>query len=268
MEYVVNDRTISYNASGERITGESRVLLHHATDLTKLTTWSERGFNVEPCFDEATYQTFRRNTLELLFRCWRNAGLDIPEGFRPEHYHTIVPDLQSHLRAVQETKLLSTRDFPVPIEVVEKRISEICGVTLGALNPFDQQAVFHFRVIRPLSGDNNPLHRDVWLEDYDDCINLYIPVAGSNELSSLILIPGSHHWPESRLERTAQGAVINGLRFNVPAVTAISGAFSCERPDPRDNEVLVFSPYLVHGGAVNFNSDTTRISIELRLWKS
>jgi len=33
------------------------------------------------------------------------------------------------------------------------------------------------------------------------------------------------------------------------------------------NQVLVFSPYLIHGGAVNLNSNETRISIEIRLWK-
>ncbi len=252
---------------GERMTGEPHVLLHKAQDLTSNTAWARKGFSIERFLDDATYETFRRNTVTLLVSCWRKAGLDVPDGFPPEQYHRLVPDMHTHLRAIDHTKLLRTNEFPVPIEIVEKRIGEICGIPLRALNPFDQQSVFHFRVIRPSSGDNNPLHRDVWLEDYDNCINLYIPIAGSNELSSLILIPGSHHWPESQFERTVQGALINKIRFNVPAVTAIHGEFICERPSPGENEVLVFSPYLIHGGAVNLNSDTTRISIELRLWK-
>jgi ectoine hydroxylase-related dioxygenase (phytanoyl-CoA dioxygenase family) len=105
------------------------------------------------------------------------------------------------------------------------------------------------------------------LQDYSNCINLYIPVCGSNENSSLIIIPGSHLWSESRVERTVSGALINGVKFNVPAVTNIEGSFEVIRPSPESNEVLVFSPYLIHGGAVNLNKDTTRISIELRLWK-
>jgi hypothetical protein len=36
-----------------------------------------------------------------------------------------------------------------------------------------------------------------------------------------MIIPGSHLWPESKIERTAGGALINGIKFNVPAVTAI-----------------------------------------------
>jgi len=267
VEYTVNDHTFTYNATGERAFGEPRVLLHGAEDLAAKTSWAESGFSIQPFLDAATYQQFHRNARQLLFRCWKKAGIHVPEDFNLERYHQLVPDLQSHLRAVEQTKLLSTSDFPVSVDIIEKRIGEICGARLRAFNPFDQQSVFHFRVIRPTSGDNNPLHRDVWLQDYDNCINLYIPIAGSNELSSLVLIPGSHYWPESRIERTVHGAVINNLRFNLPAVTGVSGKFTCVRPNPGINEVLIFSPYLIHGGAVNLNSDTTRISIELRLWK-
>ena len=39
------------------------------------------------------------------------------------------------------------------------------------------------------------------------------------------------------------------------------------RPDPNPDEVLVFSPYLIHGGAVNLNEDMTRVSLEMRLWR-
>src|SRR5690606_1288019 len=163
---------------GERMTGESHVLLHEAQDLTSNTIWDQKGFSVERFLDDAAYETFHRKTVELLFSCWRKAGLDVHDGFAPEQYHQLVPDMNAHLRAVDQTKLFSTSEFPVPIGLVENRIGEICGTSLRALNPYDQQSVFHFRVVRPSSGDNNPLHRDVWLEDYDNCINLYIPVAG------------------------------------------------------------------------------------------
>ena len=35
----------------------------------------------------------------------------------------------------------------------------------------------------------------------------------------------------------------------------------------KENEVMLFSPYLVHGGGYNFNADVTRISLEIRFWK-
>jgi hypothetical protein len=191
----------------------------------------------------------------------------VDKNFMLDQYHTLVRDIKTHLASIEKTKLLSTMEFPVEIALLEDRVSECVGIPLVVRNPYDGQSVFHFRVIRPGHLDNNPLHRDVWLEDYDDCINLYIPIAGSDEQSSLMLIPGSHRWAESRIERTDAGAEIGGMKFNVPAVTAIAGSYQVVRPDPQRNEMLIFSPYLVHGGAVNLNTASTRVSIEIRLWR-
>lgn len=267
MNYSVNEYDFSYDAHGEKIWGDNTVLLDTSIDLTANKPWHDTGYTIEKLFDNSLYSTFANNVYKLLINCWREAGLSIPDQFSLQEYHKVATDFVTHLRAVEKTKLLSVDDFPVPIHLLEERISAICNTPVIAKNPFDQQAIFHFRVIRPGKTDNNPLHRDVWLEDYDNCINLYIPVAGSNELTSLIIIPGSHLWPESNVERTVGGAVINGIKFNVPAVTAIKDKFSVVRPSPGVNEVLVFSPYLIHGGAINSSPDQTRISIEIRLWK-
>ncbi|MBT1696297.1 hypothetical protein KK083_05385 [Fulvivirgaceae bacterium PWU4] len=267
MQYTVNNRTLSYTAEGNTHRGTEEVLLNKAVDLTAGTSWHNKGFTVEALFPESLYETFARDAHNLLIALWREAGLTIPDGLELWQYHHLAADTRTHLAAVEKTKLLPVEKFPSGIETIEKRIAAICGAPLKATNPFDGQSIFHFRVIRPERADNNPLHRDVWLEDYADCINLYIPVTGSNHLSSLIILPGSHLWAESKIERTAGGAIINGVRFNVPAVTGIDGAYTAVRPDPQLNEVLVFSPYLIHGGAANLNPDKTRISIELRLWK-
>jgi hypothetical protein len=268
MEFLINNTKISYNAEGERGFGDNVVLLKQASDLTTATTWSTKGYTIEKLFDDVNeFKSFHREVTELLLSCWRNAGLQIPNDFTLDQYHQLVSKHQQHLDAINATKLLTIDKFPLGIDRIEKRISAICGNPLRALNPYDNQSVFHFRVIRPKSTDNNPLHRDVWLEDYESCINLYIPVAGSNDLSSLIILPGSHVWPESKIERTVEGAQVNGVRFNVPAVTSILGEYEIARPNPKLNELLVFSPYLIHGGSVNLNTDVTRISIELRLWK-
>lgn len=269
MEYSVNGRTLKYEVSNDVIRGENIVILDAAIDLTKNLPWHDQGFVIAKLFNTSTaHAEFISATEQLLRRCWTEAGLEVPAHLPLHQYHRMAADLPLHLQAVAKTKLLSLRDFPVPIGVITQRVSELIGCQVEGRNPYDGQEVFHFRVVRPSSGDNNPLHRDVWLEDYADCINLYIPIAGSTEQSSLILIPESHRWPESRFERTRDGAVINGVRFNVPAVTSISGSYEVVRPNPLSNQFLLFSPYLAHGGAVNFNEDETRISIELRLWRS
>jgi ectoine hydroxylase-related dioxygenase (phytanoyl-CoA dioxygenase family) len=39
------------------------------------------------------------------------------------------------------------------------------------------------------------------------------------------------------------------------------------RPNPTEKQVLVFTPYMVHGGGYNSNKDETRVSLEMRFWK-
>lgn len=267
MEYIINNRKIEYSAEGEKSFGNDEVLLNRAIDLTKGLDWNEAGYCVEKIFFNHTLEKLKHNTHQLLVESWKEVGLEVPDHFSLENYHTLINDFETHLKVLEKIKLLSTTSFPVDISIVEKTISKILKQEVHACNPFDNQRVFHFRIIRPLSGDNNPLHRDVWLEDYDNCINLYIPIAGSDENSSLILAPNSHLWPESIIERTIAGARIDGKQYNVPAVTRLKCRAKFIRPNPTVNEAIIFSPYLIHGGAANLNSDTTRISIELRLWK-
>jgi hypothetical protein len=267
MDYQVNKNLLHYEATGQKEHGDDVVLLNEAIDLTTKTIWQKEGFTIEKLFDEKTYKAFAERTRRLLISSWRKAAFNVPDNFSLERYHEVAFSNALHLTAIEFTKLIDVKYFPVDIHILEERISTICHQSLVVKNPYDNQSVFHFRVIRPQQNDNNPLHRDVWLEDYKDCINLYIPIAGSNENSSLIIVPGSHTWPESKVERTISGAVVNGIKYNVPAVTNIEGEAQFVRPDPKENEVLVFSPYLIHGGAANLNANATRISMEIRLWK-
>jgi ectoine hydroxylase-related dioxygenase (phytanoyl-CoA dioxygenase family) len=36
------------------------------------------------------------------------------------------------------------------------------------------------------------------------------------------------------------------------------------RPNPMENQLMIFSPYLIHGCAINNNEDITRMSLEVR----
>lgn len=267
MQYAINNTTLHYETLGPTVQGDDIVLLHKAIDLTAKTSWAKSGFTVEALFATDLYDLFLQRTSSLLVELWMKSGLVVPTNFSLDQYHRLANTTKLHLAAVDQTKLVQTEFFPVPIHLLEQRISEICNEELVVRNPFDDQSIFHFRVIRPKQNDNNPLHRDVWLEDYKDCINLYIPIAGSDAYSSLIIVPASHHWPESKVERTLSGAEINGIKYMVPAVTNIGDEIEYVRPNPGPNEVLIFSPYTIHGGSVNLNSDTTRISIEIRLWR-
>ncbi len=267
MKYTINKSDLQYSADGKTFRGDNRILLNSAIDLTAKTEWTKNGFTIENLFSERDFRIFKTNTKSLLLKCWRDAGLSVSENFPLDQYHKLVHTKEEHLVAIEKTKLLTIDSFLIDIHILERRISQICKEELIVKNPYDNQSIFHFRVIRPQQPDNNPLHRDVWLEDYKDCINLYIPVCGSNDLSSLIIIPESHHWPESKIERTLEGARIGTSKYNVPAVTKLDSEAIFVRPNPKENEVLIFSPYLIHGGSANLNNDITRISIEVRLWR-
>ncbi|MEM9672272.1 MAG: hypothetical protein ACFB15_10070 [Cyclobacteriaceae bacterium] len=254
---------------GDRRYGPDEVLLAAHDDLTQQADWAEIGFTVAPFLLDTIYQEFMTGVRDLFRRFFQQAGIKLPENVPMNQYHRLTNfDDEIHLAIVNQAKLLSTEDFPVALNWVEQRVSELCGVPVQAYNPHNGERVFHFRIIRPQRNDNNPLHRDVWLPEYHDAVNIYVPLAGSNELSSLTLVPKSHRWSEAVIERTVQGARVHGVQFNVPGITGSQNPLTIVRPNPAANEVLVFSPYLVHGGATNLNEDLTRISLEMRFWRA
>lgn len=263
------NQPVEYPVEGPRRYGPDEVILASHDDLTQATDWADAGYRVAPFLSADDHSRFISGVHER-FRLFFNAvGISLPEDFRLDQYHHFTHfDDPLHLAVVDQAKLLETEDFPLPVSRIEERVSELCGVGVQARNPHNAERVFHFRIIRPQRNDNNPLHRDVWLPEYHDAINIYVPICGSNDLSSLTLVPGSHRWSEAMVERTAQGARVKGVQFNVPAVTDARSPLEVVRPDPKENEILVFSPYLIHGGAMNFNDDRTRVSLEMRFWRA
>src|SRR5687768_7918228 len=106
MEYIVNDTMLRYEARGTRSWGENFTLLDNAIDLTRNTSWHEKGFTIENLFDESTFAAFTQRTKSLLHQCWKDAGLVFNADFQLDQYHTLVNDFESHLKAIEKTKLL------------------------------------------------------------------------------------------------------------------------------------------------------------------
>ncbi len=72
---------------------------------------------------------------------------------------------------------------------------------------------------------------------------------------------------EDTFTRTTEGARMNNVQFNVPGLISSKLPLEFVRPNPNPNQILVFSPYLIHGGSINLNTDQTRISLEMRFWR-
>lgn len=264
----INQQDVTYDVQGEAGLTDGRVLLAAEEDLTAGTTWAADGYTVASFLPPAEQATLREGLAQLVRRALAEAGRPVPADFDVAHYHRVVgTDRDLHLAVVGRTKEYQQAEaLPLPASLLAQRVAELCGRPVRTLNPWDGERFFHLRIIRPGQADHNPLHRDVWLPDYHNCLNIYVPVAGSTAQSSLTLVPGSHHWPENRTLRTAGGAVSNGVAFTVPGVLGSAAPLHLIRPNPGVGEVLLFSPYLLHGGAVNLNEDETRISLEMRFW--
>lgn len=123
------------------------------------------------------------------------------------------------------------------------------------------------RICRPNSisqNDFNPCHKDVYLDFYRNTVNIYLPIIGSNENSALKIQPGSHKWSESETIVTRGGANINGKQYSVDAIVASKTPLNMIRPNPSQSQLMLFSPYLIHGCSDNDNENMTRMSLEIR----
>ena len=267
MKARLNQQDVEYRVEGPAGPGAAEILLAADTDLTAGQPWAAAGYTVAPWLTATENQALREGLIELVRAAVRGAGFAIPADWCVTDYHRLIGNDESrHLAVVQQTATYPLAALPLPVATLEARVAALCGQPTSVRNPAIDRAQFHLRIVRPRRSDNNPLHRDAWLDRLRHGINIYFPVAGSTADSSLALLPGSHWWPEDQLTRTHAGAVYNGVQYSVPGVVASAQPLHLLRPNPGPDEVLLFSPYLLHGGAVNLNVDETRFSLEMRFW--
>ncbi len=254
---------------GETAWGDDRVLLLEDDNLVAGCAWMPAGYTIEPFLAEPEFGILAAGLREIVADCLRKVGVTPPHDFRLEDYHRIVETTERHLAVAELIRGAFPIDrFPIDSALVSDRVSDILGVPVGLVHPegaFPEH--FCIRIVRPDSRDSNPPHRDVWLDRLRHAVNIYAPLVGSNPRSSLSLVAGSHLWKESEIERTTTGATVGSMSYTVPSVVGAKHRLLMIRPDPGPNEVLLFSPYLVHGGAVNLNTDVTRVSLEMRFWR-
>ena len=60
---------------------------------------------------------------------------------------------------------------------------------------------------------------------------------------------------------------VKGKRFTVPAVVHRDGGLNLITPNPQEKEIMIFDPHCIHGGGINSNKNTTRVSLEMRFFK-
>jgi hypothetical protein len=266
--YKIGDETLVNELEGEVANGENVTLLLRDSNLIEKTEWADIGYSVQPFMSSEDFKKIQLGLKEIIRQQLLDIGVELNDMFELWNYHHYVTDEQ-HLQLAKEIQFgWNVCHFPIEFEKVNTRMSKILGLdvcTKAWNSDFDN---FFLRIVRPGKiKDNNPPHRDVWIDRLRNAVNIYGPVCGSDNRSSLPLMPGSHLISESDIERTADGAFLNGTKYTVPCVTSVNGKMlELIRPNPMENELLIFSPYMVHGGGYNLNQDATRVSLEIRFF--
>ena len=271
MKYMIDGRSVSVDVSGAVVSGDNLCLIENDDNLISECEWLDKGFAVFPVLDQLLFFYLQNGVKRLLLEALDFAGCAVPDKeFCLERYHECCSGQEAHIKVVDYLRSKAdVKNLPIDYQILDEKVSGACGQQVSCRIQ-DQVAsgYFFIRIVRPGPAcDNNPPHRDAWLDRLRHCINLYLPLAGSDGGSSLPVAPGSHFWPESCVPRTAAGALANGMQFSVPSVVMEDDVLEMTRPAVEPGEAMLFSPYLIHGGAVNFNKDRTRVSLEMRFWR-
>lgn len=266
--YKINQEELSFNLEGNVIIGKEEVLYLKDIKLLENSDFETSGYKVLPFLDEEKFTKIQNGITKIIYDILKSINIDAPEDFKLEDYHNYVDD-EKHLeiaKIIQHGWHVS--NFPIDFGIIDNEISKIINFEVTTDAPHINFNNFFVRIIRPSkTKDNNPPHRDVWIDRLRNCVNIYYPICGSDDRSSLPIIPGTHLLSESLIERSGEGAKLNGTQFTVPCVIKVNNEIpNMIRPDVQDGEIMIFTPYLVHGGGANLNQDKTRVSLEVRFF--
>lgn len=255
-----------FEVEGDFFWGQEELLFQPIDSLISKTSWKELGFGIVKAFSEEEFKNLHDSVTRNIVNAIKMNGILIDEdSFSLEQYHEVVSNDEDHFKVIQITRNLSNEDFDFDIELLVDRFSEALGYPLTSYIEALKRSHIQLRINRPNSLDINPPHKDGYLSFWEDIVNVWIPIAGCNQYTSLPVVLGSHLWNENTIYRTeGKGAKINGNTYNVPCILKTSsGNLEMIRPNPSEGEALIFSPFLIHGAAANF-SNHCRISMELR----
>jgi len=255
-----------FEVEGSFFWGEDGHLYKEEDNVISKTEWKDDGYGVVEAFTPNEFASLRDSVRKNVLSAMKQQGIEVDEAsFKLEDYHRYVHSNEDHFGVINITRNLRNDDFDFDIESLVKRFSKEVGYPLTSYIEELGRSHIQLRINRPSSLDINPPHKDGYLSVWEDIINVWIPIAGCDSLTSLPVAPGSHLWNEKDIYRTSnQGAKINGAVYNVPCILQSSyGKLDMVRPNPKEGEALIFTPFLVHGAAVN-RSNHSRVSMELR----
>lgn len=231
--------------------GENKIVINEDINLLNSLHYNKEGYTILD-ISAVNLDSFLQNKIYEI----TNKNINL------EQYHLSITE-------EEHTKILNSMpykkdDLSDMCEYIEKIICDHIGIKVKIFNND-----IWFRICRPshlFPSDFNPCHRDTYLKFYRNTLNIYLPICGSNEKSSLTISPSTHYWNENETIVTNGGANFKttNKKYSVDAIIASKRPLNMIRPNPKIGQLMLFSPYLIHGCANNDNLNITRISIEVR----
>jgi hypothetical protein len=275
LSYTIDGRAfaVECDAGTAFFAGEDVCLAERFGDSVAAQDWYRTGYTIigsARFFDFAEVRddverVVRRAIAELA----PNADLS---AFRLDAYHKFVGDAL-HAQVIRKTRRLFPKDFGFDEAKIVGELSELLGMKLGYRNPLENSDQWIIaRINPPGSIGFNPAHKDVYgaldeLGSIPRMVNVWIPICGVGAGTGLPVAPGSHLLKESAVLRTRAGAVMEGQRYSVNCIKSWNGQAALSTLCPEEDEMIVFSSHLIHGLGRNRHPDTTRVSLEFRLYE-
>lgn len=268
--YFIDNDKYNLNVTGDIVAGNNEILSENEIDLCKKTNWSDNGYFISKILNKKDQTNLRNEITSFLTKILKstfshlsNLSLDLKK------YHNYL-NYEEHLYFLKILEAgIKFKSVNFDKKILENKISSLLNQEVTTKNKkFEiiNENTFAIRIVRPKQPDFNPPHKDVYLDRLKNGINIYMPIIGSDNKSSLPIMPKSHLLNENKIYRTKEGAIINDVKFRVPCIVKTESGLDLIRPNPKNDEIMIFSPYLIHGGGLNLNHDTTRMSLELRFW--
>ena len=275
LEYQIDDTKIEAEVPDDTFffNGDNICLSSEFSDVTLDSNWYNDGYHIVEYDSEIKYDLIRKGVSARIQDIIKETYpfIDLA-GFTLEKYHHFVNDEQN-LEINKKAKRLYLQDIDFPDRGIIQFLENILNVKLS-YSPKGSNFI-HWVIARinvPNSVGYNPVHKDIY-GFYDDdkfvprMVNAWIPICGVNKSAGLSIAPGSHLIKESDIFRTKNGIKFDGKVFSVNCIKSWNGNTCLKLISPREGEMLIFSSHLIHGLGINNNLDTTRISLEFRLYQ-
>lgn len=254
--------------------GKDQILSTKTTDITFDQPWYQEGFTEKDFLNNDEFNTLKTEITKSVENIIKDELAIDTTGFDLENYHKFVTNDDDHFKVIARSRDFFSDDFSFSVKEFSHRLSDLLGFELSDIDPDTQEKMFIIvRINRPSSNDYNPPHKDIY-QGFDNqsyipqYVNFWIPIAGATAKTNLPLAPRSHHLNEKLIERTFEGGKIEGNQYRVRMVKSWDGNSDLYRSKVKYGQTLIFSSHLIHGLAVNEETDKTRVALEFRLFKA